>query len=934
MLSTALFAAPCPDGDLNNDCIVDYKDMRILADQWLDPSCSCNDPNRADLNLQNGTEFADYSIMADNFDLEGSFNMNIVYPSDAGVGNVKTQYGAYGDGIHDDTSAIQNALNNNVNGIVYLPNGTYLVSDRLEWPSNAITSQLILRGQSTNGTIIKLRNTCSGFQNPGSPKSVVWTQIVGSADNFRNYVRNLTIDTGRGNPGAIGLQMMSNNNGGVFDVKIKSGDGQGVIGLDFAYASLNGPLLAKNIQIEGFDIGIRTDGGQNSQVLEHIKLIKQNTYGIYNTGQVLSIRKVSSFNSVPAFRNFGGGSVATFLDCDLAGFAAASTQPAIINTGTIFARNLRTSCYQYAIESDGNDFTGPHYEEFCSGGIYTLFDTEKKSLDLPIKETPEVPWDNDFSNWANVATASGSNYQQKIQNAIDSGKSTLYFPIGYNYSNVGGPIYIRGNVRRFVGLGEQIKFASSSQPAFILVEDSNCPPVVVVDQLQLGGSYTPGIVIGEGRSLVLRASRFAGRTYTGPGELFFEDVIGGIYGQFVFNGDINVWARHLGCEVRENRTHVINDASHLWVLGYKTEQGGVLVETKNHGYTEILGHFSYPAGGGDKLIVYDVNESYLSVTMRENVAGYQTLVRQTQLGHHRYLTRTDIPESFPLTAVIPHFVGRAPEPNENGQINMTKEQYSPDDTIVVYMMDRHLKGNVTACLQLTTATGDTETITLNEYPSGSGIFKGTMLTEQTTVAAGDGTLQIWHNDTITLTYNDANDGTGNPIVKNDTATVLGTQIVLYEEDFSSDIPVNWTVIDGFEDTITWDTLNSWGYWKAGDKFAIVDYFLKEFDMNEQLITQSYDCSGHPIIELQFDHEFSHVSNEIGTVAIRIDQGPWQNLITYDQPGIWTESGTVRVDISTYALGQNDVQFRWHYFDADYEHFWGIDNVKVVTYDLP
>ena len=50
--------------------------------------------------------------------------------------NVKTQappYAAYGDGVHDDTVAIQNALNNvgtsGYGSVVYLPSGTYLISD-------------------------------------------------------------------------------------------------------------------------------------------------------------------------------------------------------------------------------------------------------------------------------------------------------------------------------------------------------------------------------------------------------------------------------------------------------------------------------------------------------------------------------------------------------------------------------------------------------------------------------------------------------------------------------------------------------------------------------------------------------------------------------------------------------------------------------------
>jgi polygalacturonase len=55
---------------------------------------------------------------------------NIVFPADAGVVNVKTQYGAKGDGVTDDTAALQRSVDENKgkNRTLYFPNGTYLLS--------------------------------------------------------------------------------------------------------------------------------------------------------------------------------------------------------------------------------------------------------------------------------------------------------------------------------------------------------------------------------------------------------------------------------------------------------------------------------------------------------------------------------------------------------------------------------------------------------------------------------------------------------------------------------------------------------------------------------------------------------------------------------------------------------------------------------------
>ncbi|NJM14184.1 MAG: hypothetical protein HC896_01305 [Bacteroidales bacterium] len=60
---------------------------------------------------------------------------NIVYPDNCGTIDIKAQYGAVGNGITDDTKAIQKAIDDNkfVHQVIYFPNGTYLVSKTLDW---------------------------------------------------------------------------------------------------------------------------------------------------------------------------------------------------------------------------------------------------------------------------------------------------------------------------------------------------------------------------------------------------------------------------------------------------------------------------------------------------------------------------------------------------------------------------------------------------------------------------------------------------------------------------------------------------------------------------------------------------------------------------------------------------------------------------------
>lgn len=72
--------------------------------------------------------------------------------------NVKTDFGAYGDGLHDDTVPIQSALDSlkASGGIVYFPTGTYLVSSciifysnqHLKFESNAVLKRAQLKNKT------------------------------------------------------------------------------------------------------------------------------------------------------------------------------------------------------------------------------------------------------------------------------------------------------------------------------------------------------------------------------------------------------------------------------------------------------------------------------------------------------------------------------------------------------------------------------------------------------------------------------------------------------------------------------------------------------------------------------------------------------------------------------------------------------------------
>ncbi|MBW3625931.1 MAG: glycoside hydrolase family 55 protein [Armatimonadetes bacterium] len=583
---------------------------------------------------------------------------NIVFPKDAGIVNVR-EWGAMGDGIQDDTPAIQKAIDAhpNRNKIIYLPNGVYRISDTIRWSrgprGGSEEKRIILQGQSEKGAILKLKDRCPGFTDPAIPKAMVWTGEK-PAQRFRNSIRNLTFDTGTGNPGAIGAQYMANNQGTFREVTIRSGDGQGVIGLDLGYSDENGPCLIKNVRIYGFETGIKTRHAVDSLVFENIHLEGQKRYGFHNEGQVSSIRKLRSVNAVPALYGEAGAGMVALIDSVLTGTKGAGTHPAIRNEAALFARNLRVSGYAEAIHRAVPGKPGSRgVLEYVSHPVLHLFPTPRLSLKLPIRETPTVPWD-DLKEWASPShfgakPGDGVDDSVAIQKAIDSGKTTVYLPNGT--WEIGKTVVLRGNVRRFIGTEADVHpiapLLERKEPLFRF--EGGKHPVVVMERFSTGFHGGPFYFLHNAarRTLVMSSVsvNFQGAASyhnSGTGPLFIEDVVGG---DWIFMNQ-PVWARQFNVENRG--THVMNDGGTLWILGYKTERGGTLIETRGGGKTELIGGFSYTTEHGKLAPMFVNHESSVSLTIGESWfnrrdSPFVELVRETRDGVTRTLKIGEAP---------------------------------------------------------------------------------------------------------------------------------------------------------------------------------------------------------------------------------------------------------------------------------------------------
>ncbi len=628
------------------------------------------------------------------------------FPRDAGYVNVR-DVGACGDGVHDDTDAIQKAMDSvagpKTMGWVYFPKGTYLVSRQLRFQrpnANPKTGEvkeipsafLTLIGESREESIIQLADRSPIFGkdkldlytlNPRDPKhaiAVIRTNADrgNSAVAIQNYIRNLTIDVGVGNPGAIGIIYTANNQGAISDVTIRSSDPQGAgrVGLAMMYVE-PGPCLIQRVTIEGFDHGIRTKTESFNGTFEDITLRHQRLAGIYNEQYPMSIRHLHSDNKVPAIINDKSESRAsaqrlenlkaqgrglpqteyagfvTLIDSELVGGDPA--QPAIQNEAFLFARNVKVQGYGKAIASrTGGEVQGNFIEEYTSHPPVTLFDSPPKSLNLPVKDTPDTFHTNDFSQWANVLSFTkgikpvaqrpavaqeqpdakeadakeakeaddgdgqgeddGNNaledHTAAIQAALNSGKPIVYFPklaSGVKYG-ISRTLHVPASVRTIYGMSNKFDILDGGDfdvpysyvPVWVF-EGQTDVPVTIQDYASSRFSSRPitrhaamMVEHASRRPLVLKSFQpnFAYRNRPNCGPLFIEDVVGS---DFRFLHPQEVFARQLDTEGKFDR--IINNGARLWILGYKVEGMRHLIQTMGGGQTEVLGGFIFPAAG-------------------------------------------------------------------------------------------------------------------------------------------------------------------------------------------------------------------------------------------------------------------------------------------------------------------------------------------------
>ncbi|RLD60384.1 MAG: hypothetical protein DRJ05_04765 [Bacteroidetes bacterium] len=168
-----------------------------------------------------------------------------------------------------------------------------------------------------------------------------------------------------------------------------------------------------------------------------------------------------------------------------------------------------------------------------------------------------------------------------------------------------------------------------------------------------------------------------------------------------------------------------------------------------------------------------------------------------------------------------------------------------------------------------------------------------------------------------------------------TATVMyadKNKDVVLTENFDSGIPAEWTIIDGGATTDTWfGTTDHSGSTLDETPFAFVNSDAASYnDMDETLISPIFNTDGYTNLTLEFDQYFYYYSSggaEKAEVDIW-DGTSWVNVLsmTTQSVGSWTTPDHQAIDILAYA--NPDMKVRFHYYDANYDWYWAVDNVSV------
>jgi hypothetical protein len=153
------------------------------------------------------------------------------------------------------------------------------------------------------------------------------------------------------------------------------------------------------------------------------------------------------------------------------------------------------------------------------------------------------------------------------------------------------------------------------------------------------------------------------------------------------------------------------------------------------------------------------------------------------------------------------------------------------------------------------------------------------------------------------------------------------------ENFTSGVlPAGWTVVDNARTGAVWRFDNPKPRTNATGGtggFAIADSdYVGTVNMDTELRSPSHDLTGFTSVTLGFKTDFFYYSGETADVDVSANgaTGPWTN--------VWRKTASYRgpkaeqIDITALAAGKANVMVRFHYYNANFDWYWEVDDVLI------
>ncbi|NBT13570.1 MAG: hypothetical protein EBS56_08325, partial [Planctomycetia bacterium] len=646
----------------------------------------------------------------------------------------KPPFNAKGDGVTDDTTALRAALRFvaesyepltgdgwsycgcklDKSWIIYLPAGEYLVRDTLDqgWPvrvwsprdgwstirrTTLASPEEVARrrpeqwaaenfcirivGQSRAKTMIRLADACPGFE-AGRAKAVVdFHQGIFSNVSQGNYFENITIDTGTGNPGVVALRWSAANWGGVRSVLLRSGDGQGRVGLSMDVPCVEGYL--RDITVEGFETGIDLGAGSaaNVAVLEHATVKSQSVAGIRvgKHHECLDARKVL-FENVPTALKVDNGSHVVLLESRAVSAAGAKAAIAVAEHGHLVLRDFAATGFEATIAEAGKEpLLSAAIAAYDTEAVVTVPGVAPARPGLEARDMPVVLPETDLAKWADVqafgAVGDGlADDTAAIQRACDSGLPVVWFPRA-NYV-VNGTVDIPATVRELCFLHASVYRSKATKSAMFRVAEPTTAPLLLRENVNAGGVFVDHeadrpLVLEDVQSWFHHTrsyARDAGMLFAGPAaqtdeiwqlyrntrpagppkEVHAANVmgfaVGGPDGRLAIE-NVHAWVRQLDNEHIPGAQAAFR-ACDVWLLGFKTENAPLLFHAAGGTRLAIFGGVNHVLGDharGAMIVAHDSDVAAAFVVW--SGGGHQPVVIEAVNGG----TTTTIPTGrFPL----------------------------------------------------------------------------------------------------------------------------------------------------------------------------------------------------------------------------------------------------------------------------------------------